>query len=232
MSAVFVTASGTGVGKTWVVSSLVRQLRARGADVRALKPVITGFDAASAERSDSGMLLAALGLPCEPEQLDRISPWRFAAALAPDMAAAREQRRVPFAALVEYCREAAACGTTLIEGVGGVLVPLDEEHTVADWIAAVGAPAVLVAGSYLGAISHALTAFEALWLRRIPVRAIVVSESEDRTVDTAATARTIERFCRGVPVCALPRAYDPGDMPDLVERLCLADLAGRKSGSP
>ena len=182
MSTIFVTASGTEIGKTFVTCLLIEQLKRNGTDVNALKPVVTGFDENDPAASDSGLLLAALGRSLDHENLESISPWRFAAPLSPDMAAAREQRDVPFSALVEFCRDAASRGTTLIEGIGGVLVPLDGEHSVADWIAALDAPAVLVTGSYLGAISHTLTAYEALVSRDVETRGIIVSESDNQPV--------------------------------------------------
>ena len=63
MSAVFITATGTDIGKTFVTAGLIRHLRALGRDVDALKPVMTGFDPAHPEASDAGVLLAALGRP-------------------------------------------------------------------------------------------------------------------------------------------------------------------------
>jgi dethiobiotin synthetase len=223
MSTTFVTASGTEVGKTLVMRLLIEQLRKRSTDVNALKPVITGFSESAAAESDAGLLLAALGRPIDRANLDEISPWRFEAPLSPDMAAERERRTVPFSALIDFCREAASQGRTLIEGIGGVLVPLDNEHTVADWIAAIDTSALLVTGSYLGAISHTLTAFEALESRSIGVRGIIVSESENQPVDAEETALTIERFSRGCPVLVLPRLSDPADAPDLVTPLGLLD---------
>lgn len=221
MSAMFVTASGTDVGKTFVMRLLIEQLRKSGTDVDALKPVVTGFDENDAAASDSGLLLAALGRPVDRANLDQISPWRFEAPLSPDMAAAREQRVVPFPALIDFCRGAISGGATLIECIGGVLVPLDHKHTVADWIAALDTPAVLVTGSYLGAISHTLTALEALGSREIPVRGIIVSESENQPVAAAETALSIERFSDGLPVVVLPRLGDPADAPDLLTTLSL-----------
>ena len=78
MTAFFITATGTDIGKTFVASGLIRQWRAAGQQVDALKPVATGFDPASAAASDAGVLLAALGRPVTPAEIDRISPWRFA----------------------------------------------------------------------------------------------------------------------------------------------------------
>lgn len=219
MNTMFVTASGTGVGKTFVMRLLIEQLEKRGTHVDAFKPVITGFDENDVAASDSGALLAALGRPVDRAHLDEISPWRFEAPLSPDMAAAREGRAVPYTDLIAYCRNAAAQGTTLIEGIGGVLVPLDNEHTVTDWIAALEVPALLVTGSYLGAISHTLTAFEVLSAHDIHVCGIVVSESESQPVAAAETALSIERFSNGCPVVVVPRLRDGTGAPDLLTPL-------------
>src|SRR3546814_14976999 len=111
-----------------------------------------------------------------------MSPWRFAAPLSPDMAAAREGRSVPFDELVDYCRSRAAeaSGPLLVEGVGGAMVPLGACHNVLDWIAALGFPALLVSGTYLGAISHALPTLAALGARGVEVAAIVLRSEERR----------------------------------------------------
>jgi dethiobiotin synthetase len=206
MTTVFVTSSGTEIGKTFVTLRLVEELKAAGRRVQALKPVASGFDAARPEGSDTALLLRAQGLDLTPANLDRVSPWRFAAPLSPDMAAAREHRSVPFDAVVAYCREAGLRpGTTLIEGIGGAMVPLDAQHTVLDWIAALGAPALLVVGSYLGTLSHGLTAVAALRERGLPLVAVIVSESAEQPVPAQETAATFARFVQA-PVVVLPRA--------------------------
>jgi dethiobiotin synthetase len=206
MTTLFVTATGTDVGKTFVTAKLVAELRAARRSVLALKPVASGFDAANAEASDTGVLLDALGLSATPSNLDAVSPWRFAAPLSPDMAAARERRAIPFAELVEFCRAPRAADVVLIEGIGGVMVPLDEEHTVLDWIAELGAPVLLVAGSYLGTLSHTLTAVAALRARGVEPAALIVSESDNQPVPLEEAAAAIRRFVSPVAVVALPRA--------------------------
>lgn len=207
MTTIFVTSSGTDVGKTYVTLALIAELRAAGRQVHALKPVASGFDAAQPGHSDSALLLRALGLPMTPPNLDAVSPWRFAAPLSPDMAAARERREVPFAALVAACRAASERGgVTLIEGIGGVMAPLDATHTVLDWIAAVGAPALLVVGSYLGTLSHSLTSVAALEQRSVPLVGVVVSESLAQPVPAEETAATLARFVAPTAVRVLPRA--------------------------
>jgi dethiobiotin synthetase len=207
MTAVFVTSSGTGVGKTFVTIRLIEELRVAGRRVRALKPVASGFDVAAPEGSDSALLLRAQSLDVTPENLDAVSPWRFAAPLSPDMAAARERRSIPFDALVAHCRAASSgSGLTLIEGIGGVMVPLDSKRTVLDWIAALGAPTLLVVGSYLGTLSHGLTAAAALRARGVPLQAVIVSESAEQPVPASETAATFARFVAPAPVRVLPRA--------------------------
>lgn len=206
MTAVFVTSSGTDVGKTFVTVKLIEELRAGGRRAQALKPVASGFDAAHPESSDTALLLRAQGLEVTPENLDAVSPWRFAAPLSPDMAAARERRGIPFDALVAHCRAASEHdGITLIEGIGGVMVPLDSRHTVLDWIAALDAPALLIVGSYLGTLSHSLTAAAALRQRGVPLLGIVVSESQVQPVPAEETAATLARFVADTPVRVLPR---------------------------
>lgn len=207
MTTIFVTSSGTGIGKTFVTLRLIAELKSSRRSVQALKPVASGFDAARPDDSDTGALLRALELEPTTANLDAVSPWRFAAPLSPDMAAARERRAVPFDALVAHCRAAAKRGTvTLIEGIGGVMVPLDREHTVLDWIAALEAPALLVVGSYLGTLSHSLTAAAALRERGVAIAGVVVSESEEQPVPAAETAATLARFVAPVAVRVLPRS--------------------------
>jgi dethiobiotin synthetase len=212
MTAVFVTGTGTGIGKTFVAAGLVRRLRAQGRPVDARKPVATGFDPATVEASDPGVLLAALGHPATPSEVERIAPWRYAAPLSPDMAATREGRTLSFDELVDYCRHAIADhrGTLLIEGIGGVMVPLDDRHTVLDWMAALDIPVLLVAGSYLGTLSHTLTCLDVLKRRGLAVKALVVNETPDSAVPMADTVQTLSRFA--APVAIVPLLRLPGDV--------------------
>lgn len=207
MSAVFVTGTGTDVGKTFVTAALVHELRRRGRAVDALKPVVSGFDPARLDASDPGILLAALGQAPTPEAIDRIAPWRYPAPLSPDMAARRAGRPLAFDALLAHSRGAIgkASGVLLIEGVGGVMVPLDERHTVLDWMAALSLPVLLIGGSYLGAISHALTALNALASRALSLKAMIVDETPGSGVDLAETVGSIKRFAGEVEIIGLPR---------------------------
>jgi dethiobiotin synthetase len=213
VTTLFVTASGTDVGKTFVMLRLIAELTAAGYRVRALKPVASGFTKESIAASDTGALLRAQGLPLDDAHLQAVSPWRFAAPLSPDMAATRERRTLPFDALVDFCRAAHDADVTLIEGIGGVMVPLDERHTVLDWLAAVGAPALLVVGSYLGTLSHSLTAALALRSRSARIVGVVVNESVEQPVPAEETAEVLARLLAPLPILVLERNATAGARP-------------------
>jgi dethiobiotin synthetase len=207
MTAIFVTATGTDVGKTFVTAGLVSVLREQGRAVEALKPVVTGFMPETAEASDLAVLLAALGERMNEESIARMSPWRFTAPLSPDQAACRDGRTLDFDALVTFSRQAIAKrkDVLLIEGVGGIMVPLDDRHTVLDWMVALQVPVILVAGSYLGTISHTLSALDVLERRAVKVVAVVISESENSAAPLDDTVASIAKFARSTEVLALPR---------------------------
>lgn len=207
MRAFFVTATGTDIGKTYVTARLLRHLRAQGENVDAIKPVASGFTMAGAAASDAGALLDALGSAVTPETVAALSPWRFEAPLSPDMAAAREGRAIEFEALVRFCRNRIASndGVLFIEGVGGVMVPLDDTHTVRDWMAELDLPLLVVTGSYLGSISHTLTALEVLRHAGLKIAALVVNEQEGSTVVLEDTVAALARFVPGIAIVPLKR---------------------------
>ena len=207
MKRFFVTATGTELGKTFTSAALLHGARTAGRSVAGLKPVASGIDDGNLADSDPAVLLAAQGLELDWAAVERICPWHFTAPLSPDMAAAREGRRVPFDDLVRFCRETldGPADLALVEGVGGVMAPLDECHTVLDWVAALEIPALLVAGTYLGTISHTLTALATLAGRGVSVAALVLSESVDSPVPPAETADAIRRFAPGLAILHVPR---------------------------
>jgi len=218
----FITGTGTDIGKTWLACALLRHWRAAGLVPAAFKPVVSGFDPLRPQGSDAGALLAALGRDVSDAELDAIAPWRFAAPLSPDMAAAREARRIDFAALVGFSLRAVAAPERplLIEAVGGVMAPLDGRHTVRDWIAASGFSCVLVAGSYLGSMSHTLTALEALARVGASVTAIAINESPDSTVAVDATLESLSRHAPDIPLVAILRASPEAGVARLAKLLC------------
>jgi dethiobiotin synthetase len=227
VTAIFITATGTDVGKTFVAASLIRHLRQMGHAVDALKPVVSGFDPADAAASDPGILLKALGSPVTMEEIERISPWRFREPLSPDLAARREGRTINVDQVVAYCQGAVENhrGILLIEGVGGIMVPLDDHRTILDVMMALRLPLILVAGSYLGAISHTLTALDSLFRRDMNLLAIIVSETPGSTVPLNEVVATLTRFAE--PVIALPRA-SRGEFGSLPSFTRIFDAPGRR----
>jgi dethiobiotin synthetase len=207
VAAYFVTSTGTDIGKTFVTAGLIRYLRESNQPVTAFKPIVSGYDSSVAETSDPAVLLSALGRPVTADEVERIAPWRFRAPLSPDLAATREGRRVDFEKLISFSRAAiaAATGPLFIEGVGGIMVPLDGQRTVLDWMTALDIPLLLVVGGYLGTISHTLTALDVLAQRKLTVAAIVVSESERDPVELDDTVASIARFAGTAGVVGLPR---------------------------
>lgn len=205
--AFFVTGAGTEIGKTFVAAGLARTWTAQGRAVAVAKPVMSGFDPAALDASDAGLLLRAVGVVPTPAAVARIAPWRFAHPLSPDMAAAREGRAIDFAALLQFCRAsvAAAPDLVLIEGAGGAMAPVGTAHTARDLMQALGIPAILVSGTYLGAISHALTAHAALGAAGVAVAAVVLSESAAGPVPPAEIAATLRRYVPGTPVAIVRR---------------------------
>jgi dethiobiotin synthetase len=123
------------------------------------------------------------------------------------MAAQQEGRSIEFQEVVDFCRRAIAGrrGVLLIEGIGGIMVPLDHHRTVLDWMSVLRIPVILVAGSYVGTMSHTLTSLEVLVRRNLNVAAVVVSESEDSAASLEDTVATLQRFADSIDVVGIPR---------------------------
>lgn len=208
MDKYFITATGTEIGKTFVTTTLCKQLIEDGKKVVALKPVISGYVAGDM-KSDSAFILQACGQKVTEENIAKISPWRFAAPLSPNMAAQREGNNISFGELINFCREQekSDADILLVEGVGGVCVPLNDKYTVLDWIAELKDwKVILVAGSYLGSISHTLTAVHTLAARNIGLHAVVITESENSTVPLEETVETLKNFLdKSVIIFKIPR---------------------------
>ena len=93
-----------------------------------------------------------------------MSPYRLREPVSPDLAARLEARTIDFTALAAFCRDAIGRhkDALIIEGIGGIMVPLDDRHTVLDWMIEIDVPLILVVGSYVGTLSHTLSALDVL----------------------------------------------------------------------
>jgi dethiobiotin synthetase len=206
MSRLFVTGTGTGVGKTFVSAAIAHASARSGISTRAYKPVASGFEADDVRHSDPGVLLEAQGQAVTPETLDEISPWRYVKPVAPYLAAAGEGKEIPYGAVLDFTLEALRGPEELIlvEGIGGVMAPVDRAHTVLDWVGALAIPAILVAGTYVGTISHTLSALGVLRSAGVRVFAIILNETLGSPVTPAEQASAISLFAGGVPFHVLP----------------------------
>ncbi len=212
MSVLFIAGAGTDVGKTYVTALLIRQLRAAGRAVAALKPVASGVPAPSHPdfaESDTARLLEAQGLSLSPANIDACTPWRLGAPLSPDMAAAAEGRTIEGAAVLAWCRQriasAAPGAMVLIEGVGGIMSPFCSDALNLDVVKQLGCPVLLVGGAYLGGVSHALTAVETLKAHGVPITALIVNETPVSTIPVADMLACIGRYENGFPILPLSR---------------------------
>ncbi|HTL70850.1 MAG TPA: dethiobiotin synthase [Candidatus Eisenbacteria bacterium] len=155
----FVAGTDTGVGKTVVAGALAAALRLKGVDVGVMKPVSCGG------REDAEFLVRAAGVK---DDLDLVNPVSLREPLSPNVAAAREKRKIGLGAVRKAFRELSRRHETLvIEGCGGLLVPVTDRFYVLDFIRLFQARAVLVSRSGLGAINHTLLSLEALKRRGV-----------------------------------------------------------------
>lgn len=217
MRGLFVAGTGTDLGKTHIACALLRAAKARGLSVDAFKPVVSGFDPTAPETSDPARLAAAMD---RPDAWSEVSPRRYLAPLAPNLAARLEGDALAMADLVADCRTWLAhrdVDLALVEGAGGVMSPMTDDATNLDLMTALGLPVLLVAGSYLGTASHLLTALEVLRARGLTVVAIVVSESLDAP-DLSQTVEMLRAFERQTPIVVAPRDpnWNAAELADLL----------------
>lgn len=188
MRGVFVTATGTGVGKTTLATALARTLVRAGHDVVALKPIETGVGARAA---DADALAEACGRP----ELATDPAWfRAADPVSPYAATLGGAPPVDLERAVARAREIAFGRLAIVEGAGGLLVPIDAQRTMADLARALTLPLLLVAPNRLGVLSDALCVAEAAERRGLAVAALALSQTAASEPDPSC--RTNARILR------------------------------------
>lgn len=203
MRGLFVTGTDTGVGKSVVAASICAALRDRGERVAAFKPAVTGLDEPPGEWPHDHRLLAAVANAGQsPEE---VAPYRFGPAVSPHHAAERAGTALEPELIIAAAAQAAASADVLVvEGVGGVLVPLAPAYLVRDLAVELGLPTVVASRPGLGTINHTLLTLEALRAAGLEVAEIVLTPwPESPTRLERANRRSLERLS-GVPVTAMP----------------------------
>lgn len=201
--AYFITATDTNAGKTRITAGLAKALRGAGIDAGVMKPVETGCKARDGALIPADAV-ALKGAANSPDPLDLINPYRFAPPLAPSIAARMAGAEISLSRIAECFQEIAGKHVvTLVEGAGGLLVPLTKDKTIADLILYLGIPAIIVAPSRLGAINHTAMTVECARKRGIEVTGVVLNNLAHEPDDLSRNhnAEEIERVA-GVRVIA------------------------------
>ena len=169
--AVFITGTDTGVGKTAVTAALAALLREKGLVTGAIKPFQTGTDLEGL--SDAEFIYAFLGRDCV---LSEVSPCRLKVPLSPYRAAAVEGVDIPLRDIIEHTRDYISRNdVTLVEGAGGLCVPVTESYMMADLAVDLAAPMVIVARPGLGTLNHTALSLEYARQRGARVLGVVIN---------------------------------------------------------
>jgi dethiobiotin synthetase len=208
---VFITGTDTGVGKTLITSALVAYLNRRGIDVGVMKPIETGVLPSSKAQSDGARLRKAAG--CH-DPMTEVSPYRFRLPLAPLSAAQAEGRTVLVTTIIRIFQALLQKHSfVVVEGAGGINVPITQSLNMTDLIYRMKLPAVVVGLSGLGGVNHALLTIQALRGRKIPILALVLNQrrpvlTKTESLQEQSTVILLRRLAK-VPVVG-PIAYTQG----------------------
>ncbi len=173
MRGLFVTGTDTGVGKSVASACLLASMRAAGEPVRAYKPVLTGLEEPPTGPWPADHELLALAAGTQPQE---VAPLRFGPAASPHLAAALAGVQLDPRGLIGRARELGDGHTLLVEGVGGLLVPLNDSFSVCDLAAALALGVLVVARPGLGTINHTLLTLEAARRAGLEVVAVLLSD--------------------------------------------------------
>ncbi|MCX5874893.1 MAG: dethiobiotin synthase [Deltaproteobacteria bacterium] len=229
MNAIFVAGTDTNVGKTHVCGLLLDFLRKNGSDAGYQKWAATGPEFPPADLAEC---LRMAGLPLEPELVSRQVVYHFALPASPHLAA-EQQGAVVDPALIRarYQEMLARHELLIVEGVGGLMVPLNRELLLVDLLGELKIPTLIVARSGLGTINHTLLTLEALRHRGIPVLGVVFSDAVDEEDEllVADNMHTIAEMGRVQVFGRLRRCVDPAQarLDFIPVGLAIAEAFGR-----
>ena len=199
---VFVTGTGTEVGKTVVAAVIARDAARRGLDVAVFKPAVSGLDDYEGEDAvpDHELLRIAAG-SAQPD--DKIAPYRYGPPVSPHLGAELAGEPIDPAALRRGAAAARSCGYLVCEGVGGFLVPLTLGYLVRDFARDLGLPVVVAATPALGTINHTLLTVEAVRAVGLEAAAVVLTPWPDEPGHVERSNRVAIERLAGVRVLEL-----------------------------
>lgn len=211
MNSVFITGTDTGVGKTFVATGIAAALKERGIHAGVMKPIHTGC------KTRRGVLIPEDSIQlaksaCVNDPVDLITPYPFKKPVAPYVAAIETHAQIDINRIIKSFKTLSKRHEyMIIEGIGGVLVPITQGFYVADLIKRLKIPALIVIRPNLGTINHTMLTIHCLRERKIPIKGIVINDSlkGKKTLAEKTLPETIERLS-GVPVLGMI-PYMPGD---------------------
>jgi len=216
LKGIFVTGTGTEVGKTVVAAVIAHSLTAAGRRVAVFKPAVTGLDELPAVEADHALLRRAAG---STQSDDEVAPYRYGPAASPHLAASLAGEEIEPRVLLDGAGSAAASADLLIcEGVGGLLVPLAPGYLVRDFAVALGLPMVITASPGLGTINHTLLTIEAARSAQLEVASVVLTPWPESPSQIEQSNRETVESLGKVHIETLPHLdlADPSAWPQLL----------------
>jgi len=206
----FIAGTDTGVGKTFVTSRILRQLKQNGKHTIGFKPIACG------DREDAIELLEA-GTP--GQTLDQINPVWLALPASPLVAAKRENRVIDNdlirTAYHELCK---SHEQVMVEGVGGWLVPISSTYSMADLACELNLPVVVVAANRLGVLNHTLLTIESIRARNLPILAVILNQvTAERDASADSNLSVLDELLHPLPVIEL--SFGAKEIPDRLAQL-------------
>lgn len=199
----FIIGTDTNVGKTYIASALIKHFVRAGCQAVGMKPLASGCNITAEGEllNDDVQALTAASNVAAP--LDLINPYRFEPAIAPHIAATQAGQAVDCAQVIRaYQQLSSLADIVVVEGAGGFLVPLNEQHTLADLAVMLNIPVILVVGMRLGCINHALLTVEAVQARGLRLAGWVANQLEPEmpvfAENLASLQQRIAAPCLGV----------------------------------
>jgi len=216
---IFITGTDTGVGKTVAAAAIARLLRDRGVNVGVMKPVTSGCLECEGKHLSEDAALLSWGAQCDPDDAD-IAPYCLKAAIAPTVAASMEGLRIDFGLIRSaYQRLASRHEFVIVEGAGGLMVPLAGGLMVADLISMLALPALVIARPHLGTVNHTVLTCYAAKQLGIEVKGVIINNYPDAPDRAAESAPHLIDSLSGVPLLGIFPHVAEDDPKAVVDRL-------------
>lgn len=194
----FIGSTGTEIGKTYTSVLIIKELVKKKLNVLPLKPILSGFDIHNIHKCDTAKLLKANNMEVNLESIKFHTPWLYKRAIAPILAAKYEKKNISFSNIIDWIismnnsHKRNKIDFTLIEGAGGLMVPIENKYTFIDLVKALNIPVILVIGNYIGTISHSLSIIKNLENMGIKIICIVLNQTIKNNVSIRDTEYSIK----------------------------------------